>query len=117
MDLSRFNIIHLLFIAVISSCGNTEGSTRQVLSDEIKAINFEDVRATYGYKCSICHGSEGVSVIRSAPNLVSSQLSIDERVEIISNGKTTMPPQKDVLDESMILGLAMYIDSLAIAAN
>jgi len=38
-------------------------------------------------------------------------MSFNERVAIIKYGKTTMPPQKDVLDVKTIEGLAKYIES------
>jgi hypothetical protein len=51
-------------------------------------------------------------VIKDAPDLVSTEFTIEERVAIIVYGKGTMPPQKDVLDMPTIRGLAVYIDSL-----
>lgn len=112
LDLRHTYLIPLLFIAVLFSCG-TGTSNKNGGAEGLKSIDFEEVKATYGYKCSMCHGREGVSVIRNAPDLVYNQQNIEERMEIISNGLNTMPPQKDVLEIEMIRGLAMYIDSLA----
>ena len=69
-----------------------------------------EVSRVYGFKCAICHGKEGISVIKTAPNLTESQMTLEERVAIIKYGKTTMPPQKDVLDAKTIKGLALYIE-------
>ena len=39
-----------------------------------------------------------------------SVMNLEERIAIIKYGKTTMPPQKDVLDVRTIKGLALYIE-------
>ncbi|MGY8917007.1 MAG: c-type cytochrome [Flavobacteriales bacterium] len=79
--------------------------------DKNAQVDFTDIEEIYGHKCSICHGENGVSIIKSAPDLASSTLSVEERVAIILYGRGTMPPQKDVLDMSTIRGLAVYLDT------
>ena len=79
--------------------------------DKNAQVDFTDIEEIYGHKCSICHGKNGVSIIKSAPDLASSTLSVEERVAIILYGRGTMPPQKDVLDMSTIRGLAVYLDT------
>jgi len=69
-----------------------------------------EMSRVYGFKCAICHGKNGVSVIKTAPNLTESIMSLEESAAIIKYGKTTMPPQKDVLDAKTIKGLALYIE-------
>lgn len=72
-------------------------------------LSESEIEREYGFKCALCHGKDGNSLIKLAPNLTESTLSLDERISIISHGKNTMPPQKDVLDENMIRGLAEYV--------
>jgi len=105
----------LSFLGVLfSSC--TEETERKSNSNSSihknAQINLEGIALIYRYKCSICHGKDGVSVIKGAPNLVTTEYTMEERVDIIMNGKGTMPPQKDVLDMPTIRGLAVYIDRL-----
>ena len=106
---SRFRVFFTscLAVSMVVSCDNTTNRTEQKAQ-----INLEGIAVMYKYKCAICHGENGVSVIKGAPNLVSTEYTMEERVAIIMNGKGTMPPQKDVLDMPTIRGLAMYIDSL-----
>ena len=106
---SRFRVFFTSCLAVfmVVSCDNTTNRTEQNAQ-----INLEGIAVMYKYKCAICHGKNGVSVIKEAPNLVTTEYTMEERVAIIMNGKGTMPPQKDVLDMPTIRGLAMYIDSL-----
>ena len=74
-------------------------------------VGEENVMIQLVNACAICHGKKGRSVIKTAPHLTESTMSFNERVAIIKYGKTTMPPQKDVLDVKTIEGLAKYIES------
>ena len=110
-------IISCLAIFMFASCDSPTFIDELDLEDQSSLnknsqINLKDIELIYRYKCSICHGKNGVSVIKGAPDLVSTEFTIEERVAIIVYGKGTMPPQKDVLDMPTIRGLAVYIDSL-----
>ena len=106
-----------LAVLMIASCDNPTnadkiGTENQSSPEQNAQINLEDIALIYRYKCAICHGENGVSVIKGAPNLITTEYTMEERVDIIMNGKGTMPPQKDVLDMPTIRGLAVYIDRL-----
>jgi len=116
---SRFRVFFTSCLAVfmVVSCDSptnrTEiGRENQSGTEQNAQINLEGIAVMYKYKCAICHGENGVSVIKGAPNLVTTEYTMEERVAIIMYGKGTMPPQKDVLDMPTIRGLAVYIDSL-----
>jgi mono/diheme cytochrome c family protein len=102
---------------MIASCDNPTNlgeieSKDQSSLDKNAQTNLNNIKQIYRYKCSICHGKNGVSIIKDTPDLISTEFTIEERVAIIVYGKGTMPPQKDVLDMPTIRGLAVYIDSL-----
>lgn len=106
----------LLSFIILTSCQNPAVIDQVEIHNpstlnENSQTNTKEIEQIYKYKCSICHGIQGVSIIDGAPDLVSSKLSIDERVAIILEGSGTMPPQKDVLDMPTIRGLAVFIDS------
>ena len=112
-----FVLTTFIAIFMISSCENPTCIEQIELKDtsysnENAQTNLNDIKQIYRYKCSICHGKNGVSIIKDTPDLVSTEFTIEERVAIIVYGKGTMPPQKDVLDMPTIRGLAVYIDSL-----
>ena len=104
----RFIVIVSCIIFVFNSCGNNTEKKNNIVSDNMV---LAEVARVYGFKCAICHGKKGRSVIKTAPHLTESTMSFNERVAIIKYGKTTMPPQKDVLDVKTIEGLAKYIES------
>ena len=104
-----------LAIFMIASCDNPTNIDEIELKDPSSLdknaqTNLNDIEQIYRFKCSICHGKQGVSIIKGAPDLISSKLSFEERVAIILDGRGTMPPQKDVLDMPTIRGLAIFID-------
>ena len=116
---SQFRVFFTTCLAIfmIASCDSPTFIDEFDLEDQSSLnknsqINLKDIELIYRYKCSICHGKNGVSVIKGAPDLVSTEFTIEERVAIIVYGKGTMTPQKDVLDMPTIRGLAVYIDSL-----
>ena len=103
----RSIIIVLFGILIFSSCRNKSKQKNNTVSDN---MFMAKVSRVYGFKCAICHGKEGVSVIQTAPNLTESDMTLEEKVAIIKYGKTTMPPQNEVLDAKTIKGLALYIE-------
>ena len=95
-------------LLMLASCGDGPETQVEGGSD---AMFMAEIARTYGFKCALCHGKNGTSIIKTAPNLKDTKMTIEERVAIIKYGKTTMPPQKDVLDKKTIRGLAEYIDT------
>jgi cytochrome c6 len=101
--------IILLFLGswIITGCGsgtqkpNTETST----STTTTPSNGADI---YAGKCSACHGSDGNMGIGGAKKLPESVLSQEEREQIISGGKKTMPAFKDQLSVDDIKAVAAY---------
>ena len=106
--MKRRSITYIVCV-IMFSCGIQQ--EKKSTSDSNK-VDLNEVKRVYGFKCAICHGKDGNSVIKLAPNLTESTKSFDERVAIIKYGSESMPPQKDILDSETIKGLAKYIESL-----
>lgn len=104
----------LAAVMLLHSCGSDAPNNTPVSpnSGGSEAVFMAEMKRVYGFKCAICHGKDGNSVIKLAPNLTKSTKSFDERVAIIKYGSESMPPQKDILDSETIKGLAKYIESL-----
>ena len=49
-------------------------------------------------------------MVGGASDLTQSSLSLDQRIQLITNGKKTMPPQKNILSEEQIAALAKYVE-------
>lgn len=87
----------LSIIALLWACG--EQGPKETLTTE----------QLYSSKCSLCHGADGKRMASGAPDLSASTKSSDELIAIISMGKGSMPPQKDVLSKEEIAELAAYV--------
>lgn len=69
-------------------------------------------KAVYDANCVICHGADGALGAAGAKNLATSQLTAEEAVQIITNGKNAMPKYKKALSEQDIKAVAAYIQAL-----
>jgi mono/diheme cytochrome c family protein len=91
-------------------CGGAEGPS--VPATGGTPIAAEEVVAVYNQKCSLCHGNDGKKMLAGAPDLTLTTLTHPEVVQLIREGKGTMPPHKEVLTPEMIEALAHHVASL-----
>lgn len=66
----------------------------------------------YTQKCIACHGNDGNLGIGGAKKITASTLTQQERVDLISNGKKTMPAFKTQLSQEEINAVAEYTFTL-----
>jgi mono/diheme cytochrome c family protein len=102
MDMKHIAIIG--FCAALIGCG----AASQGQSDQKEPTAAE----MFNVKCALCHGKDGKLNVAGAPDLTKTKMSLDERIEIITNGKGTMPPQGEILTEAQIVTLAEYVETL-----
>lgn len=93
---------------LLCSCGASDSGKAPSGIDKGKAA--PEVSALYDMKCGICHGRDGKLMVGGASDLTQSKMPLTERVLLITNGKSTMPPQKDVLSKEQIAALAKYVE-------
>ncbi len=68
-----------------------------------------DAAKIYDDRCASCHGSDGKKGLSGAAELTRSDLSREERIEVIEKGKGAMVPYEGVLSEKEIEALARYL--------
>ena len=90
-----------------SSGGASTGSSNAAAS----ASNGKG-KLIYKQYCVICHGADGKLGVSEAKDLSASTISLEERINQITNGKGLMTPYKDILSEDQILAVAEYLDEL-----
>ena len=69
----------------------------------------------YIEQCQRCHGAHGNAQINGAKNLQYTELNMEERIHIITNGKGVMPAFSGNLNPEEIAFVASYLDSLPVA--
>jgi mono/diheme cytochrome c family protein len=106
MDLKPL-LLAACVVATIGSCGNSNSNAEAIAA----ADAFDPIR-TYNQKCGVCHGRDGKMMASGAPDLTASKISKDEIIAIVTYGKNTMPPQKDVLTPEQISAVADHVLTL-----
>jgi mono/diheme cytochrome c family protein len=90
--------IPMLIPLLIFACGESSESSVQTL----------EVKQLYKKYCTACHGPDGKKQFNDAPDLSVSQLTIEDRMHLIRNGKGLMVAYKGILTEEEIRLLAEY---------
>ncbi len=62
--------------------------------------------------CQTCHGADGKLGLNGAKNLSVSILPLNQKIEIISNGKGVMTPFRAILSAEEIKAVAEYTSEL-----
>ena len=108
---------YLLFgciVAAIWACGGSEesGNAAEEKTTTEAATASVDGEKIYKQYCVTCHGLYGDMGASGAFNLQESQLSVDERVNVITNGRNAMTPFKTLLKPEEIRAVAEYTTTL-----
>ncbi len=102
-----FILSTFILLMGILSCGEkapekkTESTTNPVSTNATGEDNYKKF-------CVACHGADGDMGMAGAKSLPKSALSQQEREDIISNGKGTMPGFNQKLDPEAIKKVAEY---------
>ncbi|MEX1131998.1 MAG: cytochrome c [Flavobacteriales bacterium] len=62
--------------------------------------------------CTLCHGKDGALGMSGAKDLRMSSLSEDEMIALVTNGKGSMAPYKNVLNKSEIEAVVEHVRTL-----
>lgn len=89
----------ILFSVFYLSCNSAD---KNVKKSEVS------VATLWRQNCSICHGKDGTLGLNGAKDLRLSELTLEERINIISNGKGTMTAFKNRFSETEIAALAEF---------
>ncbi len=98
--------------AVVIACGNTgsgsSGSAPVATPSSTSSDNANEGAKLYKLHCITCHGLYGDMGASGAYNLQTSQLTLEERIEVITNGRNTMTGFKNMLSPEKIKLVAEY---------
>lgn len=97
-----FALLATLVYACSQSGGDKSGGEPTA---EAPAVDGEKIYKTY---CVTCHGLYGDMGASGAFNLQTSVLPVEERINVITNGRKVMTPFKGLLSEEKIKAVAEY---------
>jgi mono/diheme cytochrome c family protein len=99
----------MLLVGGFLACHDTFEKKPSTTANPAAAAGIEySGLAIFQRYCVNCHGSDGKLGMSGAKNLAISELSLDSRIQIITNGKNLMTPFKALLNEGEIKAVAEY---------
>ncbi len=110
-----FNCILLLFALGLAACGDSEPQT--TAGPREKTTFAPDGMAVFRKNCVACHGAAGNLGLNGSKDLTMSILPLEERINIITNGKKMMTPFGKVLTPEEISAVAIYTRTLNHSLN
>lgn len=96
--------------------GKRKAFTEEVITNP-DAKNYDlglHGKALYNAQCAVCHGVDGTAGHSGAKNLQKSQMSNKQILDIINNGKNTMPKMEGKYNEQELKALIQYVKELRI---
>ena len=109
----KFTIASILFAFALMACGGeTPSNNGEASAKPVKIQKKVDGQKIYKTYCVTCHGLYGDMGASGAHDLTASKLSLEEKIEVITNGRNTMTPFKDLLNEEKIKAVAEYTMTL-----
>ncbi|MFZ4634328.1 MAG: c-type cytochrome [Saprospiraceae bacterium] len=103
---------HALLLALLP-VGACDNAAEQIARKEAGASGHgsplvADGQAIFRQKCITCHGADGQLGLNGAKNITQSQLNLDERIALVTNGKGLMTPFGGLLSATEIKAVAAY---------
>ena len=102
-------LIAAALLVVGWACSNNASTESSKPSKKVAAkAEKPDGQKIYKTYCVTCHGIAGDMGASGAHDLSKSELSVDERIAVITNGRNTMNAFKQLLKEDQIAAVAAY---------
>jgi mono/diheme cytochrome c family protein len=79
---------------------------------ESKQVNTDIGKQVYETNCAACHGVDGKLGLNGSKDLTKSIMSLEDKIARINEGKSPMPPYKNLLKKEEIEAVAIYIGKL-----
>lgn len=106
--MKKYYFIALLLGTLFACGGGDESKKNASASNNQPAKKEVDGKKIWKNNCTVCHGLYGDMEVNGAKDLNLSVLKLDERIEIITNGKNVMTPFKGMLSEEEINAVAQF---------
>lgn len=110
----RISIVFAFIIAVVFAYGgekSADGAKNASMENGSKKLQVDPLaigKKAFKQYCVACHGPDGRLGINGAKDFAQSDLDLEERIEVITNGRGMMTPFKGVLKPKQIKAAAEY---------
>lgn len=99
----------ILALAFVGACGSEEPTNERKRRPKPKKKVVTDLgEKLFKNKCVICHGINGDLQFNGAKNIQESLLTLEDRINLIDNGKGLMTPFKGILSDEEMKAVAEY---------
>ena len=106
-------LLGLTVLAFVFACGDSNSEGKLATNTPPKPPKKKvDGAKIYKLNCVVCHGIAGDMGVNGAANLGESPLTMEERIEVITNGRNTMQAFGSLLKEEEIAAVAKYTTKL-----
>ena len=109
-------LIALVYLAALSmiACGSAEEqiNRRAAAAGAAGVAADPDGMAIFRQYCVVCHGADGKLGLNGAKDLTASVLTMEERINVIANGRKLMTPFNEILSADEIKAVAEYTQTL-----
>ena len=111
----RISIVFTFIIAVVLfACGGeksadgTKSASVKNGAEQNQVDQLKTGKKAFKQFCVACHGMDGRLGINGAKDFAQSDLKLEERIEVITNGRGMMTPFKGILKPEQIKAAAEY---------
>lgn len=106
----RISIVIAFIVVAVFACGGNpaDGTKKSSLERETQVDPLAEGKKAYKQFCVPCHGMDGKLGINGARDFAESDLKLEERIEVITNGRGMMTSFKSVLKPEQIKAAAEY---------
>jgi mono/diheme cytochrome c family protein len=106
------NLALLSLMLLVYVYGVSETKSAFFQKEKVAAITSVNGQEIYETQCIQCHGADGKLMMSGAKDLSLSQLTLDQKISLITNGKNAMAAYKDILNTEQIAAVAAYTETL-----
>ena len=105
-------LLAILTIGLLFSCGGDGKDAGKSTTQSKPAAKKINGAKLYKMNCVICHGADGALGINGAKDITLSELSSEEKMNLIKKGKGVMTAFESILNDAQIKAVVEYTDSL-----
>jgi mono/diheme cytochrome c family protein len=104
--MQKLVVFSLFFLAIYACANKAKNDSPQELAET--SVPTIDGASIYKTRCELCHGADGKLGANGSKDLTVSDLELNERIAMITNGKGAMTAFKDILSLQEIKAVAEY---------